>query len=161
MIRLRDGVAADLGKLFELDRVCFDEGVAYSLREFRSLLRSQKTLCIVAEDEGELAGFAIAQETVVHKSRGGHIVTIDIAPNFRRRGIGRILMEQIQERLRAVGAVWLRLEVAVNNFAASEFYVGLGFAPIGRIANYYHGSVDALVMEKALAGGAAGHPVTR
>jgi len=151
VIRLRDGGAVDAGKLFELDRICFDAGIAYSLREFRSLLRSPKTLCIVAEDDEDLAGFAIAQETVIRKSRAGHIVTIDVAPGFRRRGIGRLLMEQIEERLRASGAGWLRLEVAENNSAAREFYTGLGFLPIGGIPNYYHGDVDAIVMEKTLA----------
>ena len=153
MIRLREGVGADADRLFELDQVCFDVGVAYSLREFRWLLRSPKTLCILAEEDDDLAGFAIAQETVIRKSRGGHIVTIDVAPAFRRRGIGRLLMEQIEERLRAAGAGWLRLEVAVNNPAASEFYGGRGCVAIGRIPNYYHGSVDAIVMEKTLAGG--------
>ena len=151
MIRLRDGVAADADKLFELDRVCFEDGVAYSLREFRWLLRSRKTLCIVAEDGDTLAGFVIAQLAVIRKSSGGHIVTIDVAPEFRRRGIGRLLMERTETRLRAAGADWLRLEVAVKNFAASEFYGGLGFAPIGRIPNYYRDSVDAIVMEKTLA----------
>ena len=152
MIQLRDGIGADADRLFELDRICFDAGVAYSLREFRWLLRSSKTLCILAEDDGDLAGFAVAQESVIHKSRGGHIVTIDVAPAFRRRGVGRLLMEQIEERMKATGAGWLQLEVAVSNSIASEFYGGLGFAAVGRIPNYYHGSIDAIVMEKALAG---------
>ncbi len=151
MIQLRDGIGADADRLFELDRVCFDAGVAYSLREFRSLLRSSKTFCILAEDGDSLAGFVIAQEAVIRKSRGGHVVTIDVAPAFRRRGIGRLLMERVEERLRTAGADWLRLEVAVNNSAAAEFYSGLGFEAIGRIPDYYHGSIDAIVMEKPLA----------
>ncbi len=151
MIRLRDGTEADAETLFELDRICFPAGIAYSLREFCWLLRSGKTLCLVAEEEDVLAGFAIAQESVIRRSRGGHIVTIDVAPEFRRRRIGRLLMEQIELRMRAAGAEWLRLEVAVNNAAASEFYAGLGFLPLGRISNYYHGALDAIVMEKSLA----------
>lgn len=152
MIELRDGFEGDVSRLFELDRVCFDAAIAYSRREFCWLLRSPETLCIVAEDDGVLAGFAIAQEAVIRKSRGGHVVTIDVASAFRRRGIGRLLMERIEERMRASGAGWLRLEVAVNNSVASEFYRGIGFAAIGRIPNYYQGSVDAIVMEKTLAG---------
>jgi ribosomal-protein-alanine N-acetyltransferase len=151
VIQLSDGLEADADRLFELDRICFEAGIAYSLREFRSLLRSSKTLCLLAEDDGDLAGFAIAQEAVIRKARGGHIVTIDVAPAFRRCGIGRLLMERIEERMKALGAGWLRLEVAVNNAAACDFYSGLGFLPLGRIANYYHGSVDAIVMEKLLA----------
>jgi ribosomal protein S18 acetylase RimI-like enzyme len=150
VIQLRDAVGADADRLFELDRICFPAGIAYSLRDFRWLLRSSKTLCLLAEDDGELAGFAIAQEALLGKSRGGHIVTIDVAPAFRRRGVGRLLMQRIEERQRAARADWLRLEVAVNNSAATEFYRGLGFAAIGRIPGYYQGSVDAMVMEKSL-----------
>ena len=84
-----------------------------------------------------LAGFAIAQATVIRKSRGGHIVTIDVAPEFRRRGVGRMLMGHIESRMRDAGADWLRLEVAVNNSAALNFYAGLGFERIGEIPRYY------------------------
>jgi ribosomal-protein-alanine N-acetyltransferase len=150
VIRLIDGVEADADRLFELDRICFAAGTAYSLREFSWLLRSRKTLCIVAKDDDALAGFVMAQESAIRKSLGGHIVTIDVAPGFRRHGVGRLLMQRIEERLKAAGAGWLRLEVAVNNSTASEFYRGLGFVPIGRIPDYYDGAVDAIVMEKAL-----------
>ena len=93
----------------------------------------------------------MAQESLIRKSRGGHIVTIDVAPEFRRHGVGRLLMQQIESRMRFGGADWLRLEVAENNFVALSFYAGLGFERIGQIPNYYDGAVDAIVMEKALA----------
>ncbi len=151
MIRLRDAVEADLQRLFELDRICFPAGIAYSLGEFRSLLRSRETVCVVAEEGAVLTGFSVAQSVRVRTSQGGHIVTIDVAPDFRRRGIGRLLMEHIESRMRDDGATWLRLEVAVNNFAALNFYTGLEFEAIGEIPEYYRGSLDAIVMAKALA----------
>jgi [ribosomal protein S18]-alanine N-acetyltransferase len=150
MIRLRDAVEADLERLFELDGICFPAGIAYPMDEFRSLLRSRRAFCIVAENDQVLAGFAIAQNVILQRSSAGHIVTIDVAPDFRRRGIGRLLMEHIEGRLRDEGAGWLRLEVAVNNFAALSFYAGLGFERIGQILGYYHGTLDAMVMEKML-----------
>jgi ribosomal-protein-alanine N-acetyltransferase len=156
VIQLHEGIEADADRLFELDRVCFSAGVAYSLREFQWLLRSRKALCLIAKDVGPsagdtLAGFAIAQQATIRKSSGGHIVTIDVAPDFRRRGVGRMLMEQIEARMKAAGASWLRLEVAENNAAARGFYLGLGFLPLGRISNYYEDSIDAIVMEKKIA----------
>jgi ribosomal-protein-alanine N-acetyltransferase len=160
VIRLRDGAETDADRLFELDRICFAAGTAYSLREFRWLLRSRKTLCIVAEDDDALAGFAMAQESFMRKSHGGHIVTIDVAPEFRRHGVGRLLMEQIEGRMKAVGATWLRLEVAANNSAARSFYAGLGFERISQIPDYYEGTIDAIVMEKSLAEPQASIPVT-
>jgi [ribosomal protein S18]-alanine N-acetyltransferase len=151
MIQLRDAVEADLDRLFELDQICFSVGIAYSLGEFRSLLGSRRTITVVAEEADVLTGFAIAQAGVFSRSRGGHIITIDVAPEFRRRGIGRLLMDHVEARLRNEGANWLQLEVAVNNFEAQTFYTGLGFEAMGRIRGYYHGGLDAIVMQKALA----------
>jgi [ribosomal protein S18]-alanine N-acetyltransferase len=147
---LREGVEADAGQFFELDQLCFASGTAYSLREFQQLLRSRKTVCVVGNDEGSLAGFAIATNVENHDTCGGHIITVDVAPGFRRRGIGRSLMRRVEERMLAADAEWLRLEVAENNSAAYEFYVGLGFVPIDLIPDYYEGAIDAIVMVKGL-----------
>ena len=59
-----------------------------------------------------MAGFVIAQHSSIRNSPGGHIVTIDVAPEFRRLGVGRMLMGQIEDRIKGMGADWLRLEVA-------------------------------------------------
>jgi [ribosomal protein S18]-alanine N-acetyltransferase len=150
MIRLRDAVEADLHSLFELDQVCFPAGIAYSRSEFRFLLTSSRTIRIVAEDDAFLAGFAIVQTGRLRGRRIDHLVTIDVAPAFRRHGIGRMLMDEILTRLITAGADLLRLEVAVNNAEALAFYSNLGFDPIGRIPGYYHGNLDALVLEKSL-----------
>ncbi len=147
MIRLREAVKADLQQLFALDQVCFPPGIAYSSGEIRSLLASPRTISAVAEEDEILAGFALGQSGRFGRAHGGHIVTIDVAPGFRRRGVGRLLMQHIEARMRKAGANWLRLEVAVNNSDALSFYAGLGFGPLGRIRGYYPGNLDAIVME--------------
>src|SRR5271163_3274069 len=115
MIRLRDAVEADLRSLFELDQICFPAGIAYSLGELRSLLRSSRTIGVVADDDAIHAGFAMAQSGWFRRAHGAHVITIDVAPVFRRRGIGRLLMDHIEARVTEAGASWLRLEVAVDN----------------------------------------------
>ncbi len=150
MIHLREAGKADLQSLFELDQVCFPAEIAYSLREFRFLLNSPHTITLIAEEDAALAGFAIGQRVRDRGRLGGHLVTIDVAPAFRRRGVGRLLMEDMEARMAHTGASWLRLEVAVDNHSAQSFYAKLGFEPIGEIRGYYPGNLDALVMEKAL-----------
>jgi ribosomal protein S18 acetylase RimI-like enzyme len=150
MIVLREAVKTDLTAFFELDQACFGRGIAYSLREFRSLLTSPLTIGLVAAENGLLAGFVIAQDVRSGHSPGGHIVTIDVAAAFRRRGVGSLLMAGIEMRLSQAGAEWLRLEVAVENSAAREFYFGLGFETTGRVANYYGKNLDGLIMQKPL-----------
>ena len=150
MIVLREAGTADLDSFYRLDQVCFSANIAYTLGEFRSLLRSSRTISAVAEEGGTLAGFVIAQNVRVRGTRGGQVVTIDVAPEFRRRGIGRLLMERLCSQLKDAEAEWIRLEVAIDDSGAQRFYLSLGYEPVGRIADYYPGGLDALVMEKDL-----------
>lgn len=150
MIRLRPAEEADLTRLFDLDQICFPPGIAYSLRDFRALLRSSRVLAIVAEEESVLAGFAIAQLTRRDGIGVGLVVTIDVAPQFRRRGVGAALMLAVEDGMKAVGAELLRLEVAVDNDAAQRFYAKLGFLAFGRIPGYYQTGMDAIAMEKPI-----------
>lgn len=151
MIRFRPAEKADLTRLFQLDQLCFPAGIAYSLGDFRALLRSSRVLTIVAEEDSVLAGFAMAQVEVRDRVRAGLIVTIDVAPHFRRRGVGAALMNAIEVGVQAAGgAEVLRLEVAVDNETALNFYAKRGFTAIGEIPGYYQTGMDAIVMEKPL-----------
>jgi ribosomal protein S18 acetylase RimI-like enzyme len=150
MIRLRPAEKADLTQLYDLDRICFPVGIAYSLRDFRALLRSSRVLTIIAEEDSVLTGFAMAQVATHDRIRAGIVVTIDVAPHFRRRGVGESLMHAIEAGVRAAGGEILRLEVAVDNETALSFYAKLDFKAIGEIPGYYHTGMDAIVMEKPL-----------
>lgn len=142
-----DGHGENLERIFALDRACFRPGIAWSRAELRGLLLHPRTISLIAEQEGALAGFAIAEV----EGQAGHIATIDVDPGLRRQGVGRILMEAIAEQCRKVGAARLRLEVAVDNHVAIAFYRMLGFVETGCIPGFYLGSLDALTMEKELA----------
>jgi ribosomal protein S18 acetylase RimI-like enzyme len=148
MIRLRGFQMRDLAGLHRLDQVCFPQEIAYSRAELQYFLTNPKCSCWIAEQPGDrLAGFVIFDR---HGHSAGHIVTLDIDPVERRRGLGTLLMQTAEEQMRQEGASVLSLEVAENNPAARQFYHSLGFVTRGRIAKYYGGMVDAEVMEKVI-----------
>jgi len=80
----------------------------------------------------------------------GHIITIDVQPHLRRKGIGGILMQELGERLLHLKAARCVLEVAVDDSGAQDFYASRGYRVTARLPNYYMGSLDAFVMEKEL-----------
>jgi len=153
VIHLRGVERADLDALFALDQECFRPGIAYSRASLRYYLSHPRSISIVAEDDAthSIPGFVIAESHLEEGKRVGHIITIDIALTARRSGLGRRLMDAMHDRLRAVGTVTVRLEVAVDNADAQAFYRSLGFSKTGRIRGFYMGRLDALVMEKSLA----------
>jgi len=82
------------------------------------------------------------------------IITIGVAPEARRRGIGTALLKAATAEATERGAASLFLEVAEDNFAARRLYDELGFVSIGKRRAYYaRGSlpaVAAMMMRRAL-----------
>jgi len=77
---------------------------------------------------------------------GGHIVSLAVAPDHRRRGIGTLLVNECSIRCKGTRP-WL--EVRRGNLGAQRFYEKLGFRKTAVIPGYY-GTEDAYVMEKQL-----------
>jgi len=138
----------DLARLTRLDRLCFEPGIAYSQRDLRRFLSIPGSESVIAESRGELAGFAIGYPDSPDLAR---VVTLDVAPSCRRRGLGEKLLDALLARLAASGARRVLLEVDVRNSGAIAFYRKLGFAQSGRLPSYYGRGLDAFEMRRKIA----------
>ena len=146
-LRLRAYDPRDFDALWALDQICFPPDISYSRPELRMYLALRSAFCLVAESEGKLAGFVIVDSRA---GRPAYMVTIDIAPEFRKAGVASTLLAEVEKRLRTSGVRAIRLEVAENNEAAIAFYRRHAFREIGRKAGYYNGRLDALSLKKEL-----------
>lgn len=72
---------------------------------------------------------------------GGHVISMAVKPEHRRKGYGKSLFNRAQEQ--AGAGLWL--EVRTENQVALTFYKSLGMKIAGKIPGYY-GNDDALVM---------------
>ena len=132
MIHLRSFQMRDLAGLHRLDQVCFPQGIAYSRTELQYFLTHPNCSCWIAEEaEDKLAGFVIFERSHRQGRATGHIVTLDIDPVERRRGLGTLLMRTAEEQLKHEGAGVLRLEVAENNPARAAVLSQPGFCGSG------------------------------
>ena len=144
-MQVRDYRPTDFHTLCLIDRQCFDRGTAYPAEEMAAVVERRGAVILVAENaRGRVVAFVVG-----HKLRGGvgHIVTLDVLPRYRGRGLGRELMLDCEKRL---GAPHMRLEAAVGNRAAQKLYASLGYAVVGRRARYYPDGADAWLLEKTL-----------
>lgn len=78
------------------------------------------------------AGFALVRAAPGEEE----LLLIAVSPEFRRRGIGRILIDAFIRDAKARGAERVFLEMRFNNPACS-LYERVGFEPIGRRNGYY------------------------
>lgn len=154
---IRDFKPEDFETLWRLDQTCFSPGISYSRQELTVYIRRKGAFTLVAADatDGRIAGFIVVHESRVHEGRvhggrAGHVITIDVAAEARRAGVGSLLMRAAEERLRTAGAKEVGLETAVDNIAALAFYKRHGYNVIRTWPRYYANGVDALVMSKQL-----------
>ena len=145
--RLRDFTPEDFETLWRLDQNCFPPGISYSKTELRSYIRRPGSFTLVATDadQGTVAGFIVVQDGAT-----GHVITIDVDPSARRAGVGSLLLQAAEDRLRSEGSLAVALETAVDNVAALAFYKRRGYNVVRTWPRYYSNGVDALIMRKKI-----------
>ena len=145
-LRLRPYQPEDFDALYTIDQACYPPGIAYSKRTLRLFLRFPGAECLVAEADGRIAGFILAE----HEGERAHLITIDVLAAERRRGVGTALLRAIERTLAARGVRQVELETATDNHAAIAFWQKHGYRTAAVLKSYYPGPVDAFAMYKHL-----------
>src|SRR5260370_403060 len=84
--------------LVDLDQRCFVDGEAYSRDTFEYLLTAPESVSYrVVTQNSAMAGFVIG---LLEPDHTGHITTIGIAPEHRRRRLASSLMDRVEEGFR-------------------------------------------------------------
>ena len=142
--------SADFPQLYAIEEACFEPPLRFGRPYMRSLVRNPETVTWVAEVDGRLAGFAIIEWSGVPGDMVGYIQTIEVGPDYRRRGIGLTLLRKLEDSARAASAKQIWLHVDTENEAAIRLYRSEGYVPKGRHAGYYGRSRDAEIYCKDL-----------
>src|SRR5215207_3125900 len=145
---VRPLTAGQLDECWRLDLRCFVDGEAYSRETFEYLLTSPESVSYRAvTPDGTMVGFIVG---IVEPDRTGHITTLGVAPEHRRRGIAQRMLVKVEEGFRRRGVRITRLEVRSVNTGAQDLYQKLGFAVTQRLPRYYSNGGDGLLMIKSL-----------
>lgn len=137
----------DVEAMYRLDVECFEAVFRFSRRAMRRFAEADEAVTVLAEaDGGVLAGFAIAEVA----EGAAYVVTVDVASAWRRRGLGRRLMEALEERATVAGVETMSLHVFAGNAGAVELYERLGYERTGVAQGFYGRGLDGLMFEKRL-----------
>lgn len=143
---------ADLDEVVEIEKFCF--GTPWSRVLFLNELR-QPDLCYwtkisLAQQEGVPSNPRVAGYMGFWKAVDeAHITNIAVRPEFRRQGLGRLLVREVLKLAALQGCVRATLEVRPSNTAALSLYESLGFSGVALRPRYYvDNGEDALVMWK-------------
>lgn len=134
--------------LAALHAASFPAERGWTADEFAGLLADPHVFTMAAR--GDAPGFAVGRAVVGE----AELLTLAVAPEARRQGLGRALLAAFEAEARDRGAQAAFLEVAADNAAAIALYSGAGYAERGRRPAYYPRSgrpaADALLMGRDL-----------
>jgi [ribosomal protein S18]-alanine N-acetyltransferase len=154
-VRLRGYEAGDLQPIFELDEICFEPPFRFSLRAMRRFAEAQNALTVIAESDagegGEIVGFCLAHLEPSGRQQVAYVVTLDVAPEHRRRGLAARMIRRIEEQARDAGCVAIGLHVWVGNETAIRFYEREGYERTRLARGFYGAGLDAFVYSKLIA----------
>ncbi len=134
-LEIRDMTIDDLADVFHLGEKLFTSEFSQSMYrtwdeyEITSLFNTETELCLVAECENEVVGFALG--TTVEKQNSswkyGYLVWIGVRPGLQQGGTGQLLFAEIRQRMIEQGVRMIVIDTDADNELGIKFFKKLGF----------------------------------
>lgn len=140
-----------LRQLLNIERECFTVET-YTEKQILDLLRNPQAVALLARVDCDIAGFIIGLVEDLKNVRLGHIMTIDVALSHRKKGIGLILLKEIEVIFLQNGVKAIHLEVRADNKSARRLYRKQGYRQTEPLEDYYSAGVHGLRLIKRLTG---------
>ncbi|MBU1754096.1 ribosomal protein S18-alanine N-acetyltransferase [bacterium] len=121
----------DIPQIAALEKMCFS--MPWSERLFINELENNNSYFLTIKIRNELIGYA-GFWLIVDEA---HIVNLAVHPEFRRQGMGGMLLKNILDMAKQKGALKATLEVRETNTPANLLYERLGFVCVALRKGYY------------------------
>lgn len=152
-VHIRWMVRRDMAPVLEIERESFE--FPWCEEDFVRCLRQRNCIGMVAEyhnpalpeNQLEVVGVMVYE---MDKTRL-HLLTLAVAPEFRRRGIGSQMIAKLVYKLSAQRRRRITLEVRESNLLAQLFFRTAGFRAVSILSAFYDDTdEDAYLMEYVL-----------
>lgn len=137
---------SDLRQILEIESLSFNQADAYTRDDFQRWYSVNPDFCIVAEIDGQIVGDMICRIKRYRLDLG----SCAIHPDYRQRGVGAALLQEMEKRAQAFSIHQIDLEVRPSNTSAQAFWQGVGFEQFGSTPGFYPDGEDALLMCKKI-----------
>jgi ribosomal protein S18 acetylase RimI-like enzyme len=134
----------EIEELCELDALCFREPLNYPYGVMKGFLGEEGAMVLREWHDDRVVAFCLSNW------RRGEVITIDVHPKFRGKGIGRRLLQETIHIMSEKGCLRIFSHVAVDNLASQQLHVRNGFAIRRIIRNYYADGSSAYLLVRDL-----------
>jgi [ribosomal protein S18]-alanine N-acetyltransferase len=152
--RVRLANPADAADIAAMSRDEIEHGLPWSWTEARVLraIASPEINVAILREARMLVGFGIMS----YREDEAHLLLFSVRQSHRRKGIGKALLEWLEQVARDAGIRHILLECRRDNAPARNFYAEHGYHELAISRGYYQGVEDAIRLEKWLT--KEGHP---
>jgi ribosomal protein S18 acetylase RimI-like enzyme len=131
----------DFEPLYAIEELCFQPPLRFPRAYMRRIIDNSDSATWIAEEIAEeskrMAGVGIVEWAGPADDRYAYIQTLEVAPEYRRRGIARELLTRLEQPARSAGAAAIWLHVDAENAPAIRLYQLHGYIKQGREEHYY------------------------
>ncbi len=140
----------DAHAIARLSRDHIERGLGWSWtpQRVRSAIRKRECNVAVVRHGGQVRAFGIME----YGDADAHLVLFAVAPELRRRGVGKTLLAWLEDVALVAGIGRVYLETRRTNRRGREFYRNSGYREVGTIQGYYSGRESAVRMVRKLRG---------
>jgi ribosomal protein S18 acetylase RimI-like enzyme len=136
--RIREMTIDDLPEVFHIGEEVFTSEYSQSLYrtwdeyEITTLFNTDSELCLVAEAEEKILGFALGTTVSKHNSpwKYGYLVWLGVRKDIQKGGVGSGLFKEIKRRMKEQGVRMIIIDTSADNLAAIRFFEKQGFGNI-------------------------------
>lgn len=137
---IRRMTAADIPFAAEIEKLCFVH--PWSEQSINEEMSKENSVFLMAfEDETPIGYVGLC--TVLDE---GYMGNLGVIEEYRRKGTGRALMNELIANCKALDMAFITLEVRASNTPAISLYKSLGFIEAGRRKNYYKEPLEDAVL---------------
>ncbi len=123
-------------QIFNIGNECFS--MPWSLDGIKAELNNPHSLTLVAIENNEVIGFINAHCVF----EDGYINNIAVTKQYRRSGIGLMLIKELIKYGENIKISFFTLEVRKSNITAIDFYEKVGFSKVGERKNIYENPIE-------------------
>lgn len=146
MIKISKSILAELESILTIDQLCFEQSVGDV--EIKYHILHKDCLCISAYFNGFHSAYCTVKfskyKTIAFIGR------LAVVPGHHKKGIGKALLQNVEEEVRKVGARSIRLQVKQSNSNAIDFYKRNNYNILSELPDFYGKNLHAYNMEKLL-----------
>ncbi len=150
-ITLHEATEDDLQAIHMIENMVYP--TPWTLNFFRVMFHMNPGLFLVAISNDEIIGYAVGEIEKMGKvsspKKAGHVMNIAVRDDFQGKGVGTMLLDELEKRFKDNGADIAYLEVRESNKRAQQVYRNRGYTYV-RTAEDYYGDEDGFIMTKSL-----------